>query len=192
MDLFTLYRQLLPVAGFCLVMILLTVWARRRNQRGKGSGTLVPIFRAIQWLGIIILVLDLGWLGGYWLSEIERPLHITSPFNDQVINLRQQVKGNYKELSGGQMLWVVVAPFHTSNYYPQQNPAILQPDGTWSSLTFVGSAGDAGRAFDILLVLVDAQGQQAFNNYLSDTNQHGLNGLPPGVTIVDKVTVWRK
>ena len=192
MDLFLLYRLLLPIAGICLIAFLFAVWARRRNQRVNGPVFLAAILGFVQWLGVTILVLDLGWLGGYWLAEIERPIHITSPYNDQVINLRQQVKGNYKEIPAGLTLWVVVAPFRKQIYFPQQNPAILQPNGTWSSLTFVGSTPDAGRGFDILLVLVDQRGQLAFDQYLVGSNQNGLNGLPAGATIVDKVTVWRK
>ena len=191
-ELFSLYRVLLPIAGFCLVVILFAVWALRFGLRVNGPGPLATVFRIVQWLGIIIIILDLGWLGGYWLAEVERPIHITSPSNDQAINSRVQVKGNYKGIPAGQTLWVAVAPFSTPIYYPQQDPAIIQPNGTWTSLTFVGSAADAGKAFDILLVLVNQPGKQAFTDYLAGNLQNGLNGLPPGVTIVDKVTVWRK
>ncbi len=138
------------------------------------------------------MALDLGWLGGYWLAEVERPIHITSPNNAQVVNLRQQVLGRYKEIPAGQTLWVMVAPYKVSLYFPQQGPAVIQPNGTWSSLTFVGGPTDSGHAFDIFLVLVDQRGQQRLAAYLASNNQSGMNGLPPGVTIVDKVTVWRK
>ena len=185
MDLFTLYRILLPIAGLCLVWILFAIWAQRLNRY-------VTALQLVMWLGIIIMVLDLGWLAGYWLAEVERPIHITSPFNDQAVNLRQQVIGRYKEIPAGQALWVVVAPFRTPLYFPQPIPSILQPDGGWSSLTFVGSVGDSGRAFDIILVLVDQQGQQVFDHYLNKNDQSGLKGLPPGAAIVDKVTVWRR
>jgi hypothetical protein len=191
-ELFSLYRVLLPIAGFCLVVILLAAWALRRNQHVNGPGSQAKVFRIVQWLGIIFILLDLGWLGGYWLAEVERPIHITAPYNDQTINFRLEVKGNYKEIPADQTLWVVVAPFRTPLYYPQQDPAIIQPNGTWTSLTFVGTAADAGQAFDILLVLVNQPGEQAFTDYLAGNPQNGLNGFPPGVTIVDKVTVWRK
>jgi hypothetical protein len=192
MDLFILYRWLGPIAGFCLAGILLAIWARWRNQTVNGSGYRDRVYRTIIWLGILVLVLDLGWLGGYWLAEVERPIHITSPFNDQSVNLRQQVMGTYEEIPADQALWVFVAPFRAPLYFPQPDPAILQPNFTWSSLTFVGSSDSAGQAFDIVLVLVDHQGLQAIRNYLAGKNRYGLNGLPPGATIVDKVTVWRK
>jgi hypothetical protein len=192
MDLFILYRSLLPIAGVCLGIILLTAWAQRRSQGVNRPGFLAPVLKVALWVGILVLVLDLGWLGGYWLAEVKRPMHITAPFNDQAVNLRQQVLGTSREIPAGQTLWVFVAPHRTPIYSPQQSPAIIQPDGAWSSLTFVGSAGDKGKVFDIVLALVDQQGQQAIHNYLAANSQNGLDGLPPGATIVDKLTVWRK
>ena len=97
MDLFTLYRILLPITGLCLARILFAAWAHQSNPRMK-------VLQVGMWLGILILVVDLGWLGGYWLAEVERPIHITSPSNDQVINLRLQVIGSYKEILVGQTL----------------------------------------------------------------------------------------
>jgi len=88
----------------------------------------------------------MGWLGDYWLAEVERPIHITSPSNDQYVSLRQQVLGSYKD---------------------------------------VGSPTDAGKAFDILLVLVDNQGQQGLASYLAGNHKNGIKGLPRGTTIVD-------
>jgi hypothetical protein len=192
MELFVLYRFLLPIAGLCLVGILVTAWARRRNQTVNGPVFLTSLLRVVTWLSLVFMALDLGWLGGYWLAEVERPLHISSPYNDQVINLRQQVLGSYKEIPAGQTLWVVVGPYNSALYFPQPKPAVIQPNGAWSSLTFIGAPTDTGRAFDILLVLVDMQGQQGFNTYLAGNPQNGMDSLPPGTTIVDKVTVWRK
>ena len=192
MDLFVLYRWLVPIAGLCLLGMLVAVWGRRHNQRVNGPVFLVPFLQVVTWLGLLVMALDLGWLGGYWLAEVERPIHITAPFNDQMVNLRQQVLGSYKQIPAGQTLWVVVAPFSTSQYFPQQSPAVIQPNGTWSSLTFIGSPADAGRAFDIFLVLANQQGQQALMAYLAGQTQNGLSNLPPGATVVDKVTVWRK
>jgi hypothetical protein len=192
MDLFVLYRFLLPIAGLCLLGTLVAAWARRRNQRVSGPVILTPFLRVVTWLGLLFMALDLGWLGGYWLAEVERPIHITAPCNDQVVSLRQQVLGSYKEIPAGQTLWVVVTPFNMPLYFPQQNPANIQPNGAWSSLTFVGSPTDAGQAFDIIVVLVDNQGQQAIASYLAGNHPDGMKGLPGGSTIVDKVTVWRK
>jgi hypothetical protein len=192
MDLFILYRVMLLIAGLCLVAFLFAVWAHRHNRKVQGPGFLAYILQTVMWLGIVGMALDLGWLGGYWLAEAGRPIHITSPVNDQVVNLRQQLQGTYTAIPSGRTLWVFVAPFRTSTYFPQPNPAIIQPDGNWSSLTFVGSAGDAGQVFDIFLVLVDQQGQQVINKYLAAHTPNGLSGLPPGSVIVDKVSVWRK
>jgi hypothetical protein len=192
LDLFVLYRFLLPIAGLCLVGMLVAAWGRRHNQRVNGPVFLAPLLQAVTWLGLLFMALDLGWLGGYWLAEVERPIHITTPFNDQMVSLRQQVMGSYKEIPAGQTLWVVVAPYSSSLYFPQQSPAVIQPNGTWSSLTFIGSPVDAGHAFDIFLVLVNQKGQQVFVTYLAGQTQNGLSSLPPGATIVDKVTIWRK
>jgi hypothetical protein len=192
MDLFVLYRWLLPIAGLCLAGLLVAAWGRQHNQRVNGPAFMDPLLQAVTWLGLLFMALDLGWLGGYWLAEVERPIHIAAPLNDQMVSLRQQVSGSYKEIPAGQTLWVVVAPFSASQYVPQQSPAVIQPNGTWSSLTFIGSPADAGRAFDVFLVLANQQGQQAFAAYLAGQAQTGLRGLPPGATIVDKVTVWRK
>ncbi len=192
MELFLLYRLLLPIAGLSLVAVLFAAWARLRNRRISGPAFLASVLRLVQWSGILALAIALGWLGGYWLAEVGKPLHITAPYNDQVVNLRQQVTGTYRQEPNGQTLWVFVAPFRTPYYFPQRAPATLQANHTWSSLAFVGSPENTGQLFDIDLVLVDAQGRQAVDRYLATNDPNGLNGLPEGAVIVDKVTVWRK
>ena len=80
-------------------------------------------------------------------------------------------------------------------YYPQNNPAAVQANGDWISLTFIGIEEDVNKKFDIIVVLADKRAQDAFNAYRKQSEDTdtwpGLERLPEGVTIYDRITVTR-
>ena len=47
--------------------------------------------------------------------------------------------------------------------------------GTWiyDKITDIGSDGDAGKHFDIIALLVDAEGQKAFGSYFAESCESG-------------------
>ena len=90
------------------------------------------------------------------------------------------VSGTYRNIPTDRELWMVV--FVGANYFPQNGPAVLLPDGTWNhgSISF-GGIGD----FVVYAVLVDAQGALLFEN------RQGIPALPDGALVLDAVNVHR-
>lgn len=106
------------------------------------------------------------------------------------------VRGTGRNVPPGQKIWVVVFVHEVGRYYPQNNPAQVNGDGTWVSPTTFGVAKDKGDKFDALAVTVDAKGEAAFRDYLKtarDRNDYaGFEQLPEGALTRDTVTVTRK
>lgn len=83
-----------------------------------------------------------------------------------------------------------------SRYYPQNQAADVQPSGGWASMTYIGVPSDVGLKFELIAVLVDKEGQDAFNKYLvnakNKSDYAGLEQIPNGAIVYDRVSVTRK
>src|ERR1022692_776923 len=73
---------------------------------------------------------------------------------------------------------------------------VISSAGGWTSQTFVGSGGDAGKQFQILAVTADAAAVNTITGYLARAHQSGnypgLPQLPAGARLYDKVPVIRQ
>jgi len=91
---------------------------------------------------------------------------------------------------------VVVYVPAVGRYFPQDNPADVQADGEWSSKATIGIASNAGLQFDIRAVIADKDAQDSFQKYLAQAKAagswSGLDRLPQGAVIYDRITVTRK
>ena len=106
------------------------------------------------------------------------------------------VRGTSQAVPSGAKVWVVVYPHEAGRYYPQNNPAEVDAKGNWTSQTYVGIEADVGAKFDLLAVLADQDGQDAFERYLRDARDKpdwaGLEQLPDGVTLHHRIEVTRR
>jgi hypothetical protein len=113
-----------------------------------------------------------------------------------VVDQVQMVRGSSRAVPSGQLVWVVVFVHKVGRYYPQNQAADVQSGGGWSSLAYIGVPTDVGLKFDLLAVLVDDSGRSAFASYLARARDRssfeGLEQLPQGVTVYDRISVTRK
>lgn len=97
-------------------------------------------------------------------------------------------------------IWLfVVSP--NGYYYPQSvdpcNESWRTPkdDGRWEMWVGLGSAEEVGEFFDIVLTVADSNASQMISSYLKDwceSNYYpGWKSLPPGVIVVERLTVIR-
>lgn len=121
---------------------------------------------------------------------------ITEPIEGAIVETKQMVRGTSRGVPTGQAIWVVVFVHDVTRYYPQNQFADVQANGGWSSMTSIGIPTDVGLKFDLIAVLADSEGRTAFNNYLINAKNKndypGLEQLPPGVTVYDRISVTRK
>jgi hypothetical protein len=105
------------------------------------------------------------------------------------------VRGTVQNLPAGQQIWVFTQNPGSSRFNPQSQAAVISPAGGWTSQTFVGSSGDAGKQFQILAVTADAAAVNTITGYLASARQSGnypgLAKIPAGATVYDKVPVIR-
>src|SRR2546423_355972 len=131
-------------------------------------------------IAVVVLTLSIG-------CAAPKPMvKITEPAEGGLVESTQMVRGTSRAVPAGQAIWVAVFVQKVGRYYPQNQAADVQPNGGWSSLTYIGIASDVGLKFDLIAVLADREGQAAFNKYLTNarnkSNYAGLEQLPTGAT----------
>ena len=123
-------------------------------------------------------------------------VNITVPHEGGKVKQTEMVKGTSRSIAGGQVIWVVVFVHKAGMYYPQNQPADIQANGDWTSVTYFGVPTDVNMTFDAIAVLADQAGQKAFNTYLGEARNKndypGLERLPDGVKIYSRVSVTRQ
>jgi len=149
------------------------------------------------WACIAIAVINTGFLGWRLLRPAPTTdVAITYPINLAKVDQTETVRGTVQGLPAGQVIWVVVFAQEVGRYYPQNRPADLEAGNKWSSLVYIGIPSDTDKRFDILAVIADTEAQNAFNAYLADARDRsdwaGLEALPAGAVIYDRITVTRK
>ena len=121
---------------------------------------------------------------------------ISQPTDGATVSQTETIKGTSQRVPDTSAIWVVVYIPSVGRYYPQNNPADIQANGNWSSVAYIGIPTDVGLKLDIIVVMADKTAQDAFNAYLKnarDKNDYpGLEQLPKGAKIYDRITVTRK
>jgi hypothetical protein len=180
-----------------------TTRASTTTKKGEKAEPTVMPAQKVKWrtssvvmLGSMVLfalnLVVFGWR--YWGPAPD--IEITYPLNNSAVGLQEVVRGTSQRISRKQEIWLVVYPHSVGLYYPQNGPADMQIKGDWASLAIIGVKENTGATFDIIVVLADEAAQDTFNAYLSKSQADGLwkglDGLPSGAVIYDRVTVTRK
>jgi len=123
-------------------------------------------------------------------------VEITYPYDGANVEIGENVRGTSQKIPEGHAIWIMVYPHVVDRYYPRNNPTDVQANGDWTSLTYIGIEEDVNRKFDIIAVLADKRAQDAFNAYHKQSEDTetwpGLERLPEGAPIYDRITVTRK
>jgi hypothetical protein len=141
-------------------------------------------------LWIPLMLLFLGCPGPKAIVKITRPTEAG------LVDQTEMIRGTSKGIPAGNQIWVVVFVQKVGRYYPQNQAADIQANGNWYSIAYIGIPADVGLKMDIIAVLADQQGQAAFAQYLQQarekTDYAGLEKLPTGITVYDRISVIRK
>jgi len=157
----------------------------------------ITVWTTVMVVSLVLLVANLATIGWrYYDTGSVTGVKITSPHDGATVEISEMVRGSSQNIPEGDVIWVVVYPHIVGNYYPQNDPNDIQTNGDWASLVSIGIEEDIGRKFDILAVLLDEAGQDAFSDYLVQAEGKktwpGLERLPEGTVICDRITVIRK
>ncbi len=120
---------------------------------------------------------------------------ITYPLDGSTIGRNVTVQGTSQNLPGEQVIWVIVYVHSVNLYYPMSECAVTQTNGNWECFTTLGIQNDTGTKFDIIAVFANQTAQQTISNYLIEAKNRqsypGLEGLPLGTSVQDKITITR-
>ncbi len=168
---------------------------QRKRPRPGGEPRRISTWTILMVICVILLAANLGVFGWqYWRPTTK--LEITYPYDAANVEISETVRGTSEKIPEGHAIWIMVYPHVAGRYYPQNDPADVQANGDWTSLTNIGIKEDVNRKFDIIAVLADRRAQDAFNAYLTESEYKktwpGLERLPEGATIYDRITVTRE
>lgn len=168
---------------------------QKESQKPEGEPRKISTWTIVIGVSLILLAANLGVFGlRYWGPTTE--VEITYPYDGATVEIREMVRGTSQKIPEGPAIWIVVYPHVAGRYYPQNDTADVQANGDWTSLTYIGIEEDVNRKFNIIAVLADKRAQDAFNAYLTQAKDKktwpGLERLPEGATIYDRITVTRK
>jgi hypothetical protein len=115
-------------------------------------------------------------------------VNITSPVNNTDVGIVEWVNGTSQNMPYGQELWLVVR--EGSLYFPMFDSVQRNVDGTWAYNTTIGKSDDAGKSFDVIVVLADSSVQEIFQTWYKQP--YDLKSLPAEMIKSSIVTVTRK
>ena len=124
---------------------------------------------------------------------------ITVPRQQESVDKETIFKGTAsRELEPNEHLWLVVNPFDSSGWYPQNTEISLNHDNSnsWEHKALIGQGQeDSRRNFNVVVVLANESANTQFNEYLENgrkNKDYPEQPLPNGTIQLDKITVTRK
>jgi hypothetical protein len=122
-------------------------------------------------------------------------VEITEPLDGETVEHITQVRGTFADVPADRNIWVVVQPHLAPQFHPQPKAIMNRPKSEWWATAYFGesSSTSIGEQFEVIVVLADAEGSQAFEDYLRQAEQagsyKGLAFLPDGVESYDQMIV---
>lgn len=98
--------------------------------------------------GITALLMVLGFATGAQALDIQ----ITMPQTQSGVPMRPSVEGKVSDPKA--QVFVIVNPLETPDQFWVQPPVVVQPDGKWRAVIYIGRPGsiDVGKRFEIRAV----------------------------------------
>jgi len=136
----------------------------------------------------------------FFLQMAIRPaqtdIRITYPQDQALSDRIEMIQGTSRNIPDEHQMWLVIFSKDIGKFYPQENPILAGSNGMWSKKCYVGSERDAGRDFELMVVLADPIANSVFLDYIEESESTGkwpgMNRLPEGAEIHAKVNVIRR
>lgn len=103
--------------------------------------------------------------------------------------------GTFSGLAPGDQIWLLNIPRSTGRLFPQGQPCAKYPNGSFTCAEyFLGGESDAGKIYELILVVANAHAVDAFLRYdIEEGDEYrGMPAMPSGASILDQLTVTRE
>lgn len=138
------------------------------------------------------LLHTIGCGGGGGSGDGDGGVSVSSPQSGQTVAQRTLVSGQSSNISSDNEVWLIIYSHSVRRYYPQAPK--LPNDSSWSRSVTFGGAGDSGKRFDVIVMVVGATGKATLDSYVASSqasgNWPGLTALPAG-SVAIRFTVTR-
>ena len=151
----------------------------------------------LMWIIIAITIINIGiFIRRSFNSEKTTQIFLTYPINLSEVDQKETIRGSAVNLPPNYKMILVVFNPVVERYYPQDQNFSIEADNKWSSLVLIGSDQDVGKKFDIIVLNANEKATGFFESYFLGSKNSGswvgMNQLPEGAIIYDRITVTRK
>jgi hypothetical protein len=151
---------------------------------------------AVLTLAILVLPVLVTPVHGQNSGISNTTIKITSPEKNAKVSANEMIEGTSQNIPEGNRFWIAVYPRSVNRYYFQDFSPNFMPNGDWSNNAVIGDRMSSGQKFDIYVVLADGEANKLIENHLAECRARqswpGLEKLPEGTTLFDKVMVIRE
>lgn len=169
-----------------IIIKLIEIHYRRKNSFLKSS----------YYLCIVIAIISMGLLIKLIAFPYEKKVSIIYPKTNGFVEQTALIEGTHKHISKNEKLWIFINPINTNRYYPQNSFSVLDANGKWSTLVYLGQKNDVGKKFEIIAVLVKKDAIKEIKQYLIEANNKqdwaGMEKIPENALIYERIFVIRK
>jgi hypothetical protein len=151
----------------------------------------------IMWVCIAIAIINsviFGWRS--FRINGKTNVAITYPANLDEVNQIETIRGSVNNLPAKHEMIVAVFLPEVERFYPQDQPITFEAGDKWSGIVCIGTQSDIGKKFDLIIIMANEEAQISFQAYFIEgrirESWAGLDQLPDGAVIYDRITVTRK
>lgn len=178
------------ILGGVLLFAYYNLRSARRNQRA------LTVWLIVVYTCAVLLVGNIGLYAWRTFGMTASEVRITVPKDGETVSKDQEVDGTSWKLPADKVIWVVVINTENGQYFPMPQAATVDESGNWSSSGSIGTDSDITIDMEIIALLADKTAQKEFNDYIlsakSQDNPNGMDALPGGATVMDRITITRK
>jgi hypothetical protein len=121
---------------------------------------------------------------------------IDTPRENEELPVKIVIRGTLKgKPQRGRFLWVVTHPHESQGSWWPQGGRLDAIEGQWSIRAGLGKEKDAGARFDIAVISVDQEDDNAYTEYLRNggkNKSYPAIALPKSAEVITKITVRRR
>ncbi len=125
-------------------------------------------------------------------------IRLENPVDASRIPRPASVSGVVSGLPTGATIWVLTQPIEGGEYQPDQRATVDRATGRWTGTVYAGDPRplDAGKEFNVLAVISDANADRQFQAYVDENEKtqdyEGLRTLPAGAGPIAQAKVVRE
>jgi len=154
------------------------------------------IWLALFWANVVVLALGVSFAAyRYALHNATLGAQVQIEAFGPLVARVETLHGHANGVPPGYAVWIVVRSRASNRFYPQE-PVEMYDDGMWRARVVFGNEADAGKQFDLFVVIADLLAETTFKDYLARARNNsyvaGLAVIPSTARVLATMSVRRQ